>query len=154
MCDASTRQVKFWCVFEFFAPRRRLYGLGFIQLVVTLRSKKDARTSLGFKCFVGTPECLILTRESYNKIRIETREKNTHEKKTHMSSRIIDYSKWDRLKYSSSSEEEEEETTRVKRRWKLRGAEQRWRSSRFVLLRRHLFGTGWCCIIRMFLSRM
>ena len=58
---------------------------------------------------MGTPECLILTRESYNKIRIETREKNTHEKKTHMSSRIIDYSKWDRLKYSSSSEEEEEE---------------------------------------------
>jgi hypothetical protein len=26
-----------------------------------------------------------------------------------MSSRVIDYSKWDRLKYSSSSEEEEEE---------------------------------------------
>ena len=52
---------------------------------------------------MGTPECLILTRESYNKIRIETREKNTHEKKTHMSSRVIDYSKWDRLKYSSSS---------------------------------------------------
>jgi len=77
--------------------------------VVTLRSKKDARKSLGFKCFVGTPECLILTRESYNKIRIETREKNTHEKKTHMSSRIIDYSKWDRLKYSSSSEEEEDD---------------------------------------------
>ena len=77
--------------------------------MVTPRSKKDARKSLGFKCFVGTPECLILTRESYNKIRIETREKNTHEKKTHMSSRIIDYSKWDRLKYSSSSEEEEEE---------------------------------------------
>jgi len=77
--------------------------------VVTLRSKKDARKSLGFKCFVGTPECLIRTRESYNKIRIETREKNTHEKKKHMSSRIIDYSKWDRLKYSSSSEEEEEE---------------------------------------------
>ena len=58
---------------------------------------------------MGTPECLIRTRESYNKIRIETREKNTHEKKTHMSSRVIDYSKWDRLKYSSSSEEEEEE---------------------------------------------
>ena len=86
-----------------------MYGLGFIQLVVTLRSKKDARKSLGFKCFVGTPECLILTRESYNKIRIETREKNTHEKKTHMSSRVIDYSKWDRLKYSSSSEEEEDD---------------------------------------------
>ena len=69
---------KFWCIFEFFAPRRRLYGLGFIQLVVTLRSKKDARASLGFKCFVSTPECLLLTRESYNKIRIETREKKKH----------------------------------------------------------------------------
>ena len=57
---------------------------------------------------MGTPECLILTRESYNKIRIETREKNTHEKKTHMSSRIIDYSKWDQLKYSSSEEDDDE----------------------------------------------
>ena len=78
MCDASTRRVNFGAFLNFLPSRRRLYGLGFIQLVVTLRSKKDARTSLGFKCFVGTPECLLLTRESYNKIRIETREKKKH----------------------------------------------------------------------------
>ena len=48
---------------------------------------------------------------SYVDTKFESRRaRKTHrKKKTHMSSRVIDYSKWDRLKYSSSSEEEEEE---------------------------------------------
>ena len=71
MCDASTRQVKFWCIFEFFAPHSYSY----------VDTKFESR-----------------------------RARKTHrKKKTHMSSRVIDYSKWDRLKYSSSSEEEEDD---------------------------------------------
>ena len=103
---------------------------------------------------MGTPECLIRTRESYNKIRIETREKNTHEKKTHMSSRVIDYSKWDRLKYSSSSEEEEDEDDEGGKEMEIARSGAVLEKLSLSLLRRHLFGTGWCCIIRMFLSRM
>ena len=48
-----------------------------VQSLVTLRSKKDALTSLGCKCVVGTLKCLILTRESKQNSNRDAQEKRT-----------------------------------------------------------------------------
>ena len=83
------------------------------------------------------------------------RARKTHtKKKTHMSSRVNDYSKWDRLKYSSSSEEEEDEDDEGGKEMEIARSGAVLEKLSLSLLRRHLFGTGWCCIIRMCSSRM
>ena len=59
---------------------------------------------------MGTFKCLILTHKSLNNFFFKSmRHAKTHENNTHDMSRIIDYSKWDQLKYSSSEEEDDDE---------------------------------------------
>ena len=82
MCDASTRQVNFGAFLNFLPLADYLWFRVYTVVGQPKRSKNYALTSLGFKCFVGTPECLIRTRESYNKIRNrDAREKHTGKKK-------------------------------------------------------------------------
>ena len=60
----------------------------------------------------------------------------------------------DNDEYSSSSEEEEDEDDEGGKEMEIARSGAVLEKLSLSLLRRHLFGTGWCCIIRMFLSRM